>query len=106
LVKDTMSFEKLRGLNGWTVRGIDDPVLLESDPSVFSAEKGTWKLSIYKKTLVEGIRLSPPPVAGDKDTTEFMDISDWRLRWGKYDVARGRSLKQIMDKAVKFMSTK
>lgn len=101
-----MSFETLRGLNGWTVEGIDDVMLLDGNPSLFHAMKNNWKLTLHKTIIVDGFEVNSPPSDDQPTVEQHPGLAEWRLNWSGYDVARGRSLEDILSKTARFMRYK
>lgn len=101
-----MSFETLRGVNGWKVEGADDLGMLENDPSLFVATKADWKLALHRTIIVEKFSVQDPPSVGEQTTQEHPGYSEWRLRWNDHDVQRGRSLEDILEKTERFMRYK
>jgi len=98
-----MSFEIPKGINGWLVTGADDLELLERQPDLFSAEKNGNKLTIRYNILAEGVTVNAPPVGEQKYKQEVRRVADWRLRYNGYDVAIGRSVSHVLEKAINFM---
>jgi hypothetical protein len=98
-----MSFELKKEVNGWKVYGTDDLDALQNDPSLFRAEKADQNLVIRHSVLFEGLTIETPPTEDKQAVSEYQGYSDWRLRWQGYDIARGRTLEEILKKAVRFM---
>lgn len=101
-----MSFEVLRGLNGWIVEGVEDFEQLEINPSLFLAKKDDSTLRLSKTTIVDRFEINSPPTAKNPTTDKYKGLAEWRLTWNEYDVARGRSLEDIIEKTEKFMKFK
>ena len=89
-------------VNGWTTSGTDLE-LLQQQPNLFSAEKNGRKLTIRRVVLAEGVIVSSPPTQEQAISQSIPGLIDWRLHWNGYDIARGRNLEQILQKALKFM---
>jgi hypothetical protein len=101
-----MSFDVLRGLNGWMVEGSEDLDQLELNPSLFIAKKDNSTLRLSKTTVVDRFEIVSPPSAETPTTSNHQGLAEWRLTWDEYDVARGRSLQDILYKTEKFMKYK
>lgn len=101
-----MSFEVLRGLNGWIVEGVENLEQLEENPSLFLAKKDDSKLRLSKITIVDRFEINSPPNAKTPTVDKYQGLAEWRLTWNEYDVARGRSLEDIIEKTEKFMKYK
>lgn len=101
-----MSFDVLRGLNGWTIEGSEELEQLEIDPSLFLAKKDNMTLRLSKTAVVDHFEITSPPTAETPTVDQHQGLAEWRLTWEGYDVARGRSLEDILYKTEKFMKYK
>ncbi len=101
-----MSFDVLRGMNGWVVENSEELSRLEADPSPFLAKKDGMTLRISKATIVDQFEIRSPPTAESPTVEHHQGLAEWRLTWDGYDVARGRSLEDILHKTEKFMKYK
>jgi len=92
-----------KGVNGWTVAGTNDLDLLDKQPELFQAEKNGRTLTLRRTVLVPTLAVNSPPVEDRPGQQQVATVLDWRLHFNGYDIARGRSLDNILQKAVSFM---
>ncbi|MFZ8477666.1 hypothetical protein ACO1MN_15505, partial [Staphylococcus aureus] len=77
---------------------------MEANPTLFVAKKDEWTLRLAKAMIVDRFDVTGPPTTDRQSMAEHhMALSEWRLSWDGYDVARGRSLEDILEKTEKFM---
>lgn len=101
-----MSFNFPNSVNGWSITGTTDLPSLETHPELFEANKNGRRLTLRQTVLVPSLAVKSAPSEKKVDVGQIVPmLADWRLHYNGYDVARGRNLEHILQKALSFMES-